>query len=154
MGIQESYRLPSGRILKPFQGNLSEAVEKIRNLLKVENEGILLAYLFGSRARPGSNRLSDVDIGILVNEVSEKLYRKLWSEISQILKIGQLDLIILNSATPLLCYQVISEGKLIYYRSVDILNRFEQFVLWEYRDTQPLRQVQDQYLIERARKWF
>ena len=76
---------------------------------------IILAYLFGSTVRGDTGRLSDVDIGVLLDEKLSKKDRfdlelALICEIATLIKKNKIDLVILNEATLLLAYNIIKNG--------------------------------------------
>ncbi|MFN0117838.1 MAG: type VII toxin-antitoxin system MntA family adenylyltransferase antitoxin [Elusimicrobiota bacterium] len=99
---------------------------------------IRAAYLFGSYANGNSNKMSDIDIAVLVD--SKALLKKipygyksqLITELIKFLKNQNVDLVILNQASIFLRHQVISTGKLLYSRNewdrvcfqADTMNRF------------------------------
>ena len=60
-----------------------------------------------------------------------------------------IDVVILNSAPPLLKERVISRGRLLYARDEDARVQFEVAARREYFDTQPLRDAQDRALLDR-----
>lgn len=71
---------------------------------------VILAYLFGSTVRGDAGRLSDVDIGILVDEKMPKKERFdmeliIMGEISSLIRKNKIDLIVLNEAPLLLAYK-------------------------------------------------
>jgi len=79
-------------------------------------DSVILAYLFGSTVRGDAGRLSDVDIGILVDEnLSKKdhfdLELKLMGEIAVLINKNKIDLIVLNEA-PLLLHIILLKMEL------------------------------------------
>lgn len=90
------------------------------NSLFTRYKEIKLVYLFGSQATKKTTPLSDFDFAIYLDEKTS-LNRKndiiltLIAKISAILKTDKLDLVILNnSILPLLKFNVLKEGILIY----------------------------------------
>ena len=78
-------------------------------------DSVILAYLFGSTVRGDAGRLSDVDIGVLLDENLSKIDRfnlelKLMGEIAILIRKNNIDLIILNEAPLLLAYNIIKSG--------------------------------------------
>jgi predicted nucleotidyltransferase len=97
---------------------------------------VSVAYLFGSHAKKTHTSKSDVDIAILLFEVPEKLleyYLYLLDKLSEILE-NDVDLIILNTSSPLLKYQVIKHGKIIYSQNEEARITFEAKAQREYLD--------------------
>jgi predicted nucleotidyltransferase len=97
---------------------------------------VSVAYLFDSHAKKTHTPKSDVDIAILLFEVPEKLleyYLYLLDKLSEILE-NDVDLIILNTSSPLLKYQVIKHGKIIYSQNEEARITFEAKAQREYLD--------------------
>ena len=108
-----------------------------------------LAYLFGSLAKRKLTPLSDIDIGILVNKQCDffNLQLELISQLTDLLH-EEVDVVILDTAPPLLKFEVI-KGILLFQRNNRTRIEFEVRVRNEYYDTRYLRQVQSKYLFER-----
>ena len=79
---------------------------------------IALAYQYGSSLESAKKDPNDIDIGILLNcevmaerrfEILEKIARTLQKEHNK-----EIDVAVMNQASPMLCYQVLKKGKLIY----------------------------------------
>lgn len=99
-------------------------------------KGVSVVYLFGSYARETQTAKSDIDIAVLLSETPRKLleyYLYLMNRLSEILG-DEVDLIILNTSPPLLKYQVIKHGKIVYSRSEEARIAFESRALSEYLD--------------------
>jgi len=97
---------------------------------------VLVAYLFGSHAKRTQTRESDVDIAILLSETPEKLlehYTYLMDKLFEVFG-ADVDLIILNMSPPLLRYQVIKHGEVIYCRNEEVRIMFEARAQCEYLD--------------------
>jgi len=97
-------------------GELEDQV--IRNLKAFfdREREVLVAYLFGSYARSNQTIKSDVDIAILLSTLPHEIleyYLHLVNELSRVSN-GEIDLIILNTAPPLLKHQVIKHGIVIH----------------------------------------
>jgi uncharacterized protein len=120
-------------------GNNIESIEKtITKYLRGKGE-ILFAYIFGSLAKKTSNRLSDIDIAIYIDDkkIDNSKFRygyqaEVMTDLIGLLKTRKVDLVILNSAPPLLKHRVIYFGELIYSIDekerirfqVDTINRY------------------------------
>lgn len=117
-------------------------------------ENILLVYLFGSLLnQKTASPVNDVDFAILFNtrqlycgltELLEDLYKYLGTE-----RIHVLDL---SRATPVMKFDIVSSGKLLFSRNSDTLNRFEHRVIKEHMDTEYLRKIQLWYIKDKASK--
>jgi len=62
---------------------------------------------------------------------------------------NEVDLVVLNKASPLLAHEVIRPGHVIFCRNPDRRVAFETASFRKYVDTKPLRQIQAQYLDRR-----
>jgi len=114
---------------------LEDEVKRLATLFENE-KNILVAYLFGSYARGYETVQSDVDIAVLVSEVPEKpleYYLHLERKLAEALQ-KDVDLVFLNDAPPLLKYQVIKYGRLLFSRGERIRIMFEVKSLSEYLD--------------------
>jgi len=83
-----------------------------------QDKRIAAAYLFGSYGSKYFGRESDVDIGLLFfpDKVPNSLNAfELKNDISE--SIGMdVDLVVLNTASPIICMQVLRKGKIIFER--------------------------------------
>ncbi len=132
--------------LQPLPDDIEQ---KLKTLIPFfSEEGVLLVYLFGSLGKglPGN----DIDLAILggskpVYQLREALAEKLGTE--------RIDLIDLESASPLLRFEIIRTGRTLYVADELFHEGFELDTLHQYRDTAPLRRRQSEYLKERMAKW-
>ena len=92
-----------------------------RVLLKDENT--VFAYLFGSMAKGTAHRFSDMDIAVYLKDPSTASYLKLLGKLPTRTR-RELDVVLLNTAPPLLCYKVIKEGKLLFTKDRRVLSSF------------------------------
>lgn len=119
--------------------------------------GIRLAYLFGSAAR-GDAGQRDTDIALLLdsrepdvieeNEIAERFRKRLIAEKSFD---AAIHIATLNSANPLLRFEAIKEGKVLYARSEAERVDFELKVLREYGDYKAKSRFYEDALRERLR---
>jgi predicted nucleotidyltransferase len=82
---------------------------------------VVVAYLFGSVARGWADQLSDVDIAVLLDErleADERIERQLrfMVDLDEYAD-REVQVVVLNQAPPLLAYQVVRHGILLYERS-------------------------------------
>ncbi len=101
-------------------------------------DSVILAYLFGSTVRGDTGRLSDVDIGILLDEKLSKedrfdLELKLISEMAILIKKNKIDLVVLNEAPLLLAHNVIKDGIVLKSDEAERV-KFETKILSMYID--------------------
>jgi len=89
----------------------------------LEDENVMFAYIFGSVARGTAHGLSDVDIAVYLRDPSTESYLKLLGRLPT-RACKELDVVLLNTAPPLLCYRIIKEGKLLFARDRSLLSSF------------------------------
>ena len=105
---------------------------------------VLAVYGFGSRVDDTARAASDVDVAVLLEEsldLAEEL--RLRATVVEELRRDDIDLVVLNLATPLLRYEVLARGTRLYCRDEERVDRFEERVLREYLDTAHLRATQE-----------
>ncbi len=106
-----------------------------------KDTAVAFAYLFGSVARGDTTPGSDVDVAIYLDAGRDvDFFDKrlaLMEEFTRALERGA-DVVILNTAPPVLRYAIIQEGRPIYTRSARKKLDFELKVTNEYMDYQPV----------------
>ncbi|ACA58922.1 type VII toxin-antitoxin system MntA family adenylyltransferase antitoxin [Candidatus Desulforudis audaxviator] len=122
---------------------------------------VTAAYLFGSQVKGNAGPLSDIDLAFLVEPtlISQRTYPYgyrafLLTELISILKSTEIDLIILNEVPPLLQFQVIYHGEVLFSRSDKKRLAFHVKAFNEYQDMRPLLAVQHKYMVERLNRRF
>ena len=105
-------------------------------------EEVLFAYLFGSLATKSSNKFSDIDVAIFTDmkKIDNREYRygyqaDVLTDLMNLLQTDKVDLILLNSAPPLLKHRIIYYGELLFSASekerinfqVDTINRYMDY---------------------------
>jgi len=109
---------------RPIKFTTEKAISLILPLLE-NDPRILTAYLFGSRIKK-SDQSSDIDIALYTSkDFSWKDYYLLYGKLSKALCSDSLDLVWLNEADPILGFEVIKYGKVLFYKDADLLNDFE-----------------------------
>lgn len=112
---------------------------KIKRLL--QKFPVSLAFLHGSLARDLFKVLSDIDIAILFSceDYDSAMIGRLRDGLCTILGREDIDLAILNHASPLLCMQVLKKGVLLYRRGTSDLVRYRKCSFDRYLSTNFLR---------------
>jgi len=104
-------------------------------------KGIHLVFLFGSAVSRRVHPASDVDIGIFfgpVPNVSE--VSALTAELSSLLR-KEVDLVVLNHASPILKMQVLKTGVLILARDLKVYHQFFVDTVNQYDDLKRIRKT-------------
>jgi len=123
--------------------------QKLTKVLQENN--VILAYLFGSEARGTSHKESDVDIGVLFDKkVKQEDYLRLEGKLidffSGIYLQKEINIVNLNITSPLLKQVAILEGKPLYIRSETDRILFQIQTLHEYEDYLHLSNIYNQFL--------
>lgn len=128
---------------------LGEFLDQINKQYPIE-----FVYLFGSFATEKYNKESDIDIAIMFQEKYESKKEVIIK--GNIVDMGmkyfqrKLDVISLNSATPLLKYEVVRKGILL--KESKRRAEFESLVLREYFDFQYYAEAYNKAMIEAIKK--
>ncbi|MCX7792126.1 MAG: nucleotidyltransferase domain-containing protein [Chloroflexaceae bacterium] len=106
-------------------------------------EDIVAAYLFGSLAEGRATPRSDIDIAVLLGRIPDDelgdLGRRLQlMEAFRRFADREVDVIILNTAPPLLRYQVLRHGRRLFERDRQARVEFEVRTGQEYEDLKPM----------------
>ncbi len=107
--------------------------EKIRQIL-ARNENIVAAWVFGSARSGFVQPGSDLDLGILFDTLPtlDEL-ATLSADLQEALQIEEIDLSILNRASPVLRFEAIS-GRPVFCRNVSKRATFASLTAREYED--------------------
>ncbi len=130
--------------------NVSERILPVRDYLSKTSE-VLLAYIFGSQATGKPGPISDYDFGILVRSPSAEMRYRLSHDLAKILKTEQVDIIFLNRAPVELAYAVITQGQVIYQRTLAIRVEIEAQILSRYGDYLPILRTQRHDILKGGR---
>lgn len=110
-----------------------------------EEKDVVAAYLFGSQATGAAGPLSDVDVAVWLDGTatrSERFTRQLdlIGALGSVLRTDEVQVVILDDATPLLAHRVLRDGVLLLDRDPHARVRLETAAMLAYLDTIPLRQ--------------
>jgi len=122
--------------------------------LLCEKHGVRLAILFGSRAKGEAGSESDWDLAFLINEAKQRMDRpwlaalkkSLIKDLCDHLKTPQIDLVILNRASPFLKYQVAQNGRPLYQVKEGEFASFVSLAVRSYSDSFIFRDAGKKYL--------
>ena len=131
-------------------------MEAISRCLSSKKE-VLAAYIFGSTAAGRTRKNSDIDIAVLLSdEVRPSRFFQyrltLMADLGSVLHRPDLDVVILNQASPLLAHRVLSKGKLAYEGSVSARIRFQVLTANRYADMVPAYETYIAYLKKSVRE--
>ena len=117
-------------------------------------QGVRLAYLFGSLAHPAAERPvppNDVDLALLLppDEAVYRLHQPLCDE----LDIERLDLVDWRLASAELRFEILSTGRCLYAADEDERLEVELAALREYKDRAHWRRMHEELLRERLKQW-
>ncbi|HWR58592.1 MAG TPA: nucleotidyltransferase domain-containing protein [Thermodesulfovibrionales bacterium] len=129
---------------------------KVKDYLSSRNE-IIAAYVFGSYARGGLHKGSDIDIAILLDKTVDIntcgiMREEIISDLIGILSLNGVDVVVLNTASPLLSHEVIKKGRLLFSKDEKARLEYTVRASMRYLDTIHLRKVQDTILREKIRR--
>ncbi len=131
-------------------------IEKLISETLFPEPYILFALLFGSRAKGKVHPLSDYDIAVFldVKKVPQSPYgikSRITSLFSGRLKTQRVQIIILNEASPLLAFEAVNKGRLVFAKDAHIHHEFVFQTYQRYFDLKKLYQLQEDRLLERIK---
>ena len=110
---------------------------------------VAAVWIFGSRVKGRATRSSDLDVAILTEgKVSSDALLDLRSRLARELEV-EVDLVDLRSASPILCMQVIREGRLALDNIPYVRAMFVCSVPSRYYDLVRVRQAAERQLLKR-----
>ncbi len=132
-------------------------IEELKNILLTifkNYKEIQIAYLYGSYAQGNRTEYSDIDIGIIIKrefKESPLYFAELSSKIEEYFNYKvNIDLRILNKATPRFLFNVINEGIPLFIRDYTFFYEFELKVMSMYQEIKPMLDMYDEQYISEA----
>lgn len=127
-----------------------DTINKCRDIL-IKYDKIVFAYIFGSYAKGNVREDSDIDISIyLKDNIYTYEYLDMKMQLSEVIK-REVDLIILNDATPLLRYEIYKNNILLFTRDKSVESRYKVKTLFEYNDMKRYLDLSYEKTIERLK---
>ena len=126
--------------------NIDDMLTKLKESLSIR-EDLAFVFLFGSFVTGGRNALSDLDIAVLFRgRVGFEKMCELREDLSETLGI-EVDVVVLNSASPVIKMQVLKKGMLLIDNDRRAYNEFFVSTVKEYDDLKRTRrEVEDNIL--------
>ena len=127
---------------------MDEQLERAARWL-MEDPRMMAVWGFGSRVHGGAGPASDVDLAVLLDpqtaahlDLAEEL--RLRSRVVEELRRDDVDLVILDSAPPLLRDEAVAAGRRLFARDEEVADRSEERAARECWDTAHQRRVQQE----------
>jgi predicted nucleotidyltransferase len=113
-----------------------------------ERFDVMFVVMFGSRTKGVARPDSDMDMGVWLRTAPISAERELDLIRALVLATheGNLDVIVLNHADPLLGYHVVRDGVLLYERESGIFDRYRLWAWKRYLDTEKFRRLESEYV--------
>lgn len=140
---------------RPHAQALGVLERRVREALEGRPE-VLEAYLFGSVARGEGAPHSDVDVAVYIDRAAAPearfgLQAELATELMSALHRNDIDVVLLNDATPLLYHRVLRDGVRLFARDLARTTTREGAAISRYCDWSPQEARMDAVLRERIR---
>ena len=126
----------------------AEIIEKLETFFE-KREEVQFAVLFGSLAKGTANKLSDVDVAVMIAPQFEDTtpygyHATLTADLMQELRRNDVDVIMLDEAPILLKHQILRYGKFIHIRDMQARIKFQVDTLNQYEDFKALSRVHEE----------
>lgn len=115
---------------------------------------LVLVVLFGSQAKGSATSHSDVDLAVLTTHpgIDVSFQETVWEDFLCLLQRGDVDVVWLNHATPLLGYQVAITGKVLFEARSGLFRDFSLLALKKHWDAKKFYDLKQEYLHRFLRK--
>jgi len=111
-------------------------------------DGVLLAFLFGSFAGGRVTPKSDIDVAVLFEELpAPEMLLNINSELSLLFK-NDLDLVVLNGASPILKMQVLKHGIPVFVLDRKYYTQFYTDTVNQYDDLKRIRKSAENSILK------
>jgi len=116
--------------------------------------GVSIVYIFGSKITGGSNKLSDIDIGVVLKDLpsdsdTRGLYNALYKLFSELYPNSKIDIVFLQRTSISLQYSAIKYRKVLFEENPVVTADYECRVVNQYLDFRPVLDFFDQVGMER-----
>lgn len=119
-----------------------------------EKYDLAMILFFGSRVTGKHRPHSDLDVGVWLDKekygrncvVKRQFLRELFADLADTLDTGNLHLVILNHASPLLLFEAARTGKPVYQKEPGFFTAFSVYAAKKHWDNAPLYKMEDLHL--------
>jgi predicted nucleotidyltransferase len=116
----------------------TEKIPEMVDLLSADPDVIAL-YAFGGLAKGQLKPLSDLDIAVMVSNMLTNTERfekqlQLLSTLNRLFRTDEIDLVLLNDASPRFAHSILRDGKLLFCRDFKVLVNFTEYIRKRYFD--------------------
>jgi len=118
---------------KKVPEDIFQRIDLLTDLL-TEDSNTIFAYLFGSLVKNKKKPLSDVDLGVYVENIKKLDYLSFYEKISNILRTDEIDLVVLNTAPISLTGRILQKRKILIDKNPFLRHRYESRILREFFD--------------------
>ncbi|MEX2600430.1 MAG: nucleotidyltransferase domain-containing protein [Balneolaceae bacterium] len=125
-------------------------IESILSAYAEEHPEIAAIYLFGSQASGRAHPESDVDVAILYSGIVNPDFHQtleVQDELISLLR-QEVDIVILNSADPVIRMQVLRKGEKVFERDRKAVNRLFVRTMNEYDDLKRVRAIIEKNILK------
>ena len=127
-------------------------IKKKAQEILLQYNSILFAYIFGSYAQNKLRKNSDIDIAIyLIDKMDTDEYLEIKMLLTEAFK-REVDLVILNNATPLLKYEIYKNNILLFSHDNTAETSYKVKTLFEYNDMKKYLDLSYEINIARIRE--
>lgn len=129
------------------QHKSDERIKKLLEYLPLQ-QNILLAFVFGSFASRDVTSMSDLDIALLFErKVDFSGVGSMREELADLLGID-VDIVVLNTAAPVIKMQVLKKGRLLHVKERRAYNEFFVTTVKEYDDLKRNRKEVEDHILK------
>ena len=136
--------------------NKENLISRLGDFFKSQVD-VELAYLFGSTAEGTEGPLSDIDVGVYLSnnltpeqKIEKRL--KLTSELVGFLKTNNIDLIIMNNASPIINFEIIKPNTPLFIKDKDFKLGVEQRIMSIYLDRKYHEELLNRGFLDRFKR--
>lgn len=130
-----------------YSVDIKRVINDLKGLFESRKE-ITLAFIFGSFINGRLSVESDIDIAIFFNILPDfGLLSQIEDEIHRLTGL-QVDIVILNNASPIIRMQILKKGILLKKANDKIYNEFFLKTIKEYDDLKQIRRQQEQNILK------